>query len=104
MVREELLKSPDYWIPQIQLVIYNAVIDYLEDNKMTKDEFVQKTGISRKMMKDIMSGDFNGRISDLVKLETSMGYVPKLELEPNSKAEDVARSYFLKKENRESND
>ena len=76
--REELLKSSEYWKVEIQIQLFNLFDNYLIKNNMSRTDFSQKNNISKKLISDILGGDFNGSLSKFVELCLIVGKVPTI--------------------------
>lgn len=79
--RRELLQTETYWTVKIQNQVFNAVQDYLDKNDLNQSQFARKLGVSRGYVSQILNGDFDHRISKLVKLAMAVGKVPMISLE-----------------------
>lgn len=77
----ELLQTDTYWITKIQNDLYNAVEDYLAENNMTRTQFAEQLGVSKGYVSQVLSGEFNHRLSKLIELSLAIGKVPMLEFE-----------------------
>lgn len=75
----ELLQTDTYWITKIQNDLFNAVEDYLRENKMTRAQFAAQLGVSKGYVSQILGGEFNHRLSKLVELSLAIGKAPVLE-------------------------
>ena len=78
ITREELLKSKEYWLVNIQNELFNLVDEYLEDNNINSTQFAEKLGVTKGYISQILNGDFNHRISKLVELSLAIGKAPKI--------------------------
>lgn len=90
--REELIKSKEYWLAQLQTMLYQNVEDYLKENQMTKSEFAQKMGVSKGYISQILNGDFDHKLSKFIELSLMIEKVPLLKLE------DIEKVLLLDKE------
>lgn len=93
METNKLYKSSAYWTQMIQIMIYDAISNYLVKNKMTQKEFADKLGVSKGYVSQIMNGDFDHRLSKLCELLTACDLVPKFETVPVDYASEVVKSY-----------
>lgn len=92
--REELLKSPDYWLAQLQLNLYDMVESYLEENHMSRKEFAEKLGVSRSYVSQLLAGDFDNKLSKLVQLALACDKIPSLNFSPLEKAEEIQENNY----------
>ena len=65
---EELIKTPEYIMTQIQIMLFNRVNEYLERNNMSRKDFAEKLGVTKGYVSQIMNGDFDHRLSKLVEI------------------------------------
>lgn len=78
MTHEELLHTPEYWTAKIQIDLYNKVEAYLEENKISRVEFAKQLGVTKGYVSQILNGEFDHRVSNLVKLSLAVGYIPHI--------------------------
>jgi transcriptional regulator with XRE-family HTH domain len=111
ITREELIRSKEYWLAQLQTTLYQKVEEYLKENRMTKSEFAQKMGVSKGYISQILNGDFDHKLSKFIELSLMIDKVPLLKLEdidkvllldkekklnePGSSAESITKNYTL---------
>ena len=76
MKREELLKSKEYWISQLQIHLFETVEDYLKDNNISRSEFAAQIGVSKSYVTQVLNGDFDHKISKYVELMMACNKVP----------------------------
>lgn len=96
MKREELLKSKEFWIGEIQLSLFELITDYLKKNKMNRTQFAQKMGVSKGYVSQIINGDFDHRISKFVELAMFIGKVPRVsfqDIEEVLKVDELGELY-----------
>jgi transcriptional regulator with XRE-family HTH domain len=92
ITREELIRSKEYWLAQLQTTLYQKVEEYLKENRMTKSEFAQKMGVSKGYISQILNGDFDHKLSKFIELSLMIDKVPLLKLE------DIDKVLLLDKE------
>jgi transcriptional regulator with XRE-family HTH domain len=78
MDRKELLRSPEYWIEEIKEELCRQVESYKKKNNLNKKQLAEKLGYSEDYMQKILSGDFDGKVNDLVKISLKLGKIPDL--------------------------
>jgi len=88
-------KSPAYWTQLIQLKLFDAVRQYLDDNNMSRKDFADKLGVTKGYITQIMNGDFDHKLSKLSELALACDLVPKFEFVPACFANIVARDSYL---------
>ena len=81
MKRKELLKSKEFWIVQIQNQLYEELEKYLRENNVSKTELANKMGVSKGYISQILTGDFDHKLSKLIEIIMVMDKVPILNLE-----------------------
>ncbi|QGW28318.1 helix-turn-helix domain-containing protein [Phnomibacter ginsenosidimutans] len=81
MKREELLKSREYWIAQIQLKLYEMIENYRKENNLNKTQLAQRLGVTKGYITQILNGDFDHKVSKLVDLALAFDKVPCFEFE-----------------------
>ena len=78
MKREELLKDPTYWTSKLQIELYNQIIEFMEKNKMNKRQLAEYLGCSKSYITQLLSGDYDHKISKFVELTLSIGKIPSI--------------------------
>ncbi|MCR5714192.1 MAG: helix-turn-helix domain-containing protein [Bacteroidales bacterium] len=79
MKRSELLKSEGYWIAKIQTDLYRELRSFMEKNHMNSAQLAKYLNCSKGYVSQLLNGNFDHKISKLVKLSLAMGKVPVLE-------------------------
>lgn len=78
MTRQEILKTPEYWITQIQIELYNRVEQYMAQYDLNRSQFAEQLGVSKGYVSQLLNGDFDHKLSKLVELSMAVGYVPEI--------------------------
>jgi len=78
MTREELLRSNEYWIAEIQLDLFELIEDHLTKNNLSRIQFAEKLGVTKGYVSQILNGEFDHRLSKFVELAMSIGKVPRI--------------------------
>ncbi|NLE62945.1 MAG: helix-turn-helix transcriptional regulator [Bacteroidales bacterium] len=81
MNREELLKSPEYWISKIQIELFNELEQYMKKNNLNRTKLAEKLGVTKGYITQVLNGDFDHRLSKLVELSLAIGLVPNVKFE-----------------------
>lgn len=76
MKRSELLRSPEWWIANIQNELYSLIYSYMEDKKLKKKDIADKLKVSRGYVTQILDGNFDHKISKLVDVSLAFNKVP----------------------------
>ncbi|MDX2047385.1 MAG: hypothetical protein SFU87_11405 [Chitinophagaceae bacterium] len=76
MNREDLLRSKEYWMVQVQNELYGVIENYMKKNNLNRTGFADKIGVSRGYVTQVLKGDFDHKISKLVELSLSVNKAP----------------------------
>lgn len=79
--REDLLKSPTYWLTKIQIEVFTLLNNYMEENNLTQKQVAEKLNVSPSYVSQILNGNFNFTISKLIELALLVGKAPVLQFE-----------------------
>ena len=79
MKREELIKSPHYWLTKIQNELHAAMHEYMQINCKKKKDVAQMLGVSKGYVSQIFNGDFDHKLSKMIELSLAFGKVPNLQ-------------------------
>ena len=82
---QELLTTPEYWTTRIQLELYRIINDYINNNHLTRTELANKLGVTKGYVSQVLSGDFDHRLSKFVELSLAAGVIPKVSFIPTDK-------------------
>ncbi len=88
---KERFESPYYWVGKIQLQLFRAINEYLEENDMTRKEFAEQLGVSKGYVSQILNGNFDHKLSKMIELMLAIGMVPSLEMVPVEEAVAAAK-------------
>ena len=78
MKRENLLKSPAYWVAKSQTDLYNILNNYLHENKISRNDLAMKLGVTRGYISQVLNGSCDHRLSKIYQLSLAIGKVPTL--------------------------
>lgn len=81
MERTALIRSQEYWLSKIQIDLFNEVEKFMKKNELNPTQLEQISGFSRTQISQILDGDANLTISELVDLSLALGLVPHLSFE-----------------------
>lgn len=81
MERTELIRSKEYWLSKIQIDLFNEVEQFMKKNELNRTELEQRFGISRNQINQILDGEANLTISELVNLSLALGLAPHISFE-----------------------
>ena len=79
--REELLRSPGYWLTKVQIRVFNLLNTYMEENNLTQKQVAEKLNVSPSYVSQILNGNFNFTISKLIELALLVGKAPIIQFE-----------------------
>ena len=80
--REELVRTPEYWLETIQNEIFRQVAVYLRDNNMTQTQLAEQLGVTKGYVSQIMKGEFNYTLKKLIELSLAVGKAPVINFMP----------------------
>lgn len=81
ITREEVLKSEDYWFEYYQGELYDLLEAYMDKHEISPTEMSLKLQCNRFDILEILNGDFNGSMLDLIRLSLAMGKKPIFKFE-----------------------
>lgn len=81
MERAELIRSKEYWLSKIQIDLFNEVEKFMKKNELNRTELEHRFGISRNQINQILDGEANLTISELVNLSLALGLAPHISFE-----------------------
>ncbi len=82
MSRERIIQSPAYWVGKIQIALYNCAEKFMESHSMNRTQLAAHLGVSKGYISQLLNGDYDHKLSKLVELALSFGYVPTVEFKP----------------------
>lgn len=85
MTREDVLKSPDYWTAMIQIALYNSAERYMKESGKNRTQLAEHLGVSKGYVTQLLSGEYDHRLSKMVELALAFGCVPYVDFVPVEK-------------------
>lgn len=82
MSRERIIQSPAYWISKIEIALYNCAEKFMSANSMNRTQLASHLGVSKGYVSQLLNGDYDHKLSKLVELAISFGFVPTIEFKP----------------------
>lgn len=82
MERKDILKSPEYWIASIQIMLYNCADKFMRATGKNRTQLAEHLGVTKGYVSQLLNGDYDHKISKFVELSLAFGYVPKVEFVP----------------------
>ena len=74
---EFLFSQPSYWIEEINGILYNAIIDYMEEKNMNNTDLAKHLGISNGRVSQILNdGEINYGIKKIIEISLKIGKIP----------------------------
>ena len=77
MDRKELLKSPEYWTASIQMELYRQIEAFMKEKNFNKTQLAEYLGCSKGYITQLLSGDFDHKLSKFIQLSLSIGKIPE---------------------------
>lgn len=81
--KNEIIKSPDYWIAYLQIDLFNQLKKYMEINGLNQNDLTGKFNVSKSHISQILIGDSNFTLKKLISLSLKIGKVPVINFVPN---------------------
>jgi len=80
-IREKIINQPSYWVEGINSVLYNAILEYMEENNINRTELATHLGISKGRVSQILNdGEINFSIEKIVEIALRVNKFPFFEL------------------------
>lgn len=76
--REELIKSKYYQTTKIQMQLFREIESYMKDHNLNRTQMAEYLGCSKGYITQLLSGDFDNKISKLVELSLAIGKIPEI--------------------------
>lgn len=96
-VREKILNQPSYWVEGINSFLYNAILEYMEENNMNRTELASHLGISKGRVSQILNdGEINFSIEKVVQIALKVNKFPLFELKDKSAYLEELNSIYHK--------
>ncbi len=94
MDRKELLKSPEYWTASIQMELYRQIEAFMEEKNFNKTQLAEYLGCSKGYITQLLSGEFDHKLSKFVQLSLAIGKIPEFcFMDVDEYIQDEAQSY-----------
>lgn len=79
ITRDELIHSKEYWVTNIQMKLFTEVEAFMKSHKMNRTQFAEYLGCTKGYVSQLLSGDYDNKLSKLVELSLAIGKVPELD-------------------------
>lgn len=77
MKRDELVKNPVYWTTTLQMELYRQIDVFMQKRGMNKAQLAEYLGCSKGYVTQLLSGDYDHKISKFVELSLAIGKIPE---------------------------
>ena len=78
MTREALLKDPVYWTTGLQTELYRQIDSFMKSHGLSKTQFAEMLGCSKSYVSQLLSGDYDHKISKFFELSLAVGKIPQI--------------------------
>lgn len=76
--RAELLRSKGYWTSELQMELFNEIEQFMDRNNMNRTQLAEYLGCTKGYVTQLLSGDFDNKISKFVELCLAIGKIPQI--------------------------
>lgn len=98
-MRDKIISQPGYWVEQINGVLYDAIIDYMETHNMKRKDLAKHLGISKGRVSQIINdGEINFRLEKIIEISLKLGMVPHFNLEDKKEFLDKEEIHLVQRE------
>ena len=73
----DLVKTPDYWMEEIQNELYRQLHDYMKKTGKSQNTIAKDLKVSKSYISQILNGNFNFTLKKLIELSLYIGKVPE---------------------------
>ena len=77
MKRDELVKNPVYWTTALQMELYRQIDVFMQKRGMNKTQLAEYLGCSKGYVTQLLSGDYDRKISKFVELSLAIRKIPE---------------------------
>ena len=84
-MKNKYLRNRGYLLKKLQYEIFDAIAEYMTDNKLNQTKLAAKLNVTKGYVSQIMNADFDHKLSKLVDLAISIDKVPTIKFEDVSK-------------------
>lgn len=98
-MRDKIISQPGYWVEQINGILYDAIMDYMETHNMKRKDLAKHLGISKGRVSQIINdGEINFRLEKIIEISLKLGMIPHFGLEEKCKFLAKEEMHFIRKE------
>lgn len=98
MKREELLRSKEYWMVQVQNDLFGIMEEFMKKKKLNRTKLADEFKVSKGYITQIFNGDFDHKLSKLIELSLASDKAPLIhfvDLDNYVKHDAEDRTYHL---------
>ncbi|HBH24099.1 MAG TPA: DNA-binding protein [Cytophagales bacterium] len=78
--RKQILDNTGYWVEKVNLDLYDAIIRFMEANKMKRKDLAEHLGISKGRVSQILNdGEINFSMEKIIDIALKLGKYPSFE-------------------------
>ena len=78
---EELTRTEGYWLTTIQSDLYAKVEEFRKARGWTRSQLAEHLGVSKGYVSQVLNGDFDHKLSSLIRLALAVDTVPNLKFQ-----------------------
>lgn len=79
---KEIIQEPMYWVEEVNNLMYDAMVNYMEQHHLNKTEFAAFLQISKGRLSQILnSGEVNFSLEKLFSIALKIDKIPQIRLE-----------------------
>lgn len=71
------MKSPEYWTASIQMELYRQIEAFMKEKNFNKTQLAEYLGCSKGYITQLLSGDFDHKLSKFIQLSLAIGKIPE---------------------------
>ena len=91
---EELTRTESYWLTTIQSDLYAKVEEFRKARGWTRSQLAEHLGVSKGYVSQVLNGDFDHKLSSLIRLALAVDTVPNLKFQdPAEYVENYVSGY-----------
>lgn len=85
-IREKILNQPSYWVEGVNGYLYDAIVNYMEANKLNRTRLADHLGISKGRVSQILNdGEINFSLEKIVEIALKIDKFPVFEFQDKQK-------------------
>ncbi|MBE8715290.1 helix-turn-helix domain-containing protein [Sphingobacterium hungaricum] len=74
-----IIEEPSYWVEEVNNILYDGIVRYMEHKKLNRTEFAEYLGISKGRLSQILnSGEVNFSLEKLFYIALKIDKVPQI--------------------------